>query len=148
MRWVLRFKVQGGRDYLDQLKSMGAVILVPRPEDAKQMHLLQPGQRQARRRTGDGGLASDRLINALANKIQLQRCPPRRGPGRRRRGRISTSRPRTFWAFFPKEIEDELARLETGYRNKRSDDIEETIFRVTIRGGSYDIIVDEQRMKR
>jgi len=56
--------------------------------------------------------------------------------------------PRTFWAFFPKELEDKLARLETGYRNKRSDDIEETIFRVTMRGGSYDVIVDEQRMKR
>ena len=56
--------------------------------------------------------------------------------------------PRTFWAFFPKSLEDELARKETGYRNKRADDIEETIFRVTVRGGRFELVVDEQKMKR
>jgi hypothetical protein len=56
--------------------------------------------------------------------------------------------PTTFWAFFPKELEEELARLERNYRNRRSEDIEETIFRVTVRGGRPEVVVAEQRLKR
>ncbi|MCI0703009.1 MAG: hypothetical protein L0241_18175, partial [Planctomycetia bacterium] len=35
LRWVLRFRVVGGRDYVDQLKTMGAEILVPIPPGDK-----------------------------------------------------------------------------------------------------------------
>jgi len=147
MRWVLRFKVQGGRDYVDQLKSMGAVLLFPRPEDPKQCIFFSLGNEKPDGAGGDGSLASDRLISALANKIRFSDA--RRDAVQGVAGAVGIDfNPRTFWAFFPKDLEDKLARLETGYRNKRSDDIEETIFRVTMRGGSYDVIVDEQRMKR
>ena len=44
--------------------------------------------------------------------------------------------------------EDELARKETAYRNRRSDDIEETVFQVTVRGGGYDLLVYDQTPKR
>ena len=147
MRWVLRFKVQGGRDYVDQLRSMGAVLLFPRPEDTKLCMFYSLGNDRPAGAPADGGLAGDTLINALANKIRFSDA--RRDAVQGVAGAVGLDfTPRTFWAFFPKELEDKLARLETGYRNKRSDDIEETIFRVTMRGGSYDVIVDEQRMKR
>ena len=111
------------------------------------MHFLQPRQHRPAGAPADGGLAGDTLINALANKIRFSDA--RRDAVQGVAGAVGLDfTPRTFWAFFPKELEDKLARLETGYRNKRSDDIEETIFRVTMRGGSYDVIVDEQRMKR
>jgi hypothetical protein len=147
MRWVLRFKVQGGRDYVDQLKSMGAVLLFPRPEDAKQCIFYSLGNDRPDGAGPDGSLASDRLISALANKIRFSDARRDAVQGVARAVGLDFN-PRTFWAFFPKDLEEKLARLETSYRNLRSDDIEETIFRVTMRGGSYDIIVDEQRRKR
>jgi hypothetical protein len=55
---------------------------------------------------------------------------------------------RSFWAFFPRTLEDELSRKETNYRNRRAEDIEETIFRVVIRGGSYEVVVYDQTAKR
>ena len=64
------------------------------------------------------------------------------------RSKKTPTTPTAFWAFFPKELEEKLARMETGYRNRRSEDIEETIFRVTIRGGSYELVVDDQRIKK
>ena len=56
--------------------------------------------------------------------------------------------PKAFWAFFPKEVEEKLAHLEKGYRNRRPEDIEETVFKVTIRGGNFEMVVDDQIMKR
>ena len=109
-------------------------------------HLLQPRQLDPRR-ARDGAPADDTFQTVLAGKIRFSDA--RRDAVQGVAGAVGLDfTPRTFWAFFPKELEDKLARLETGYRNKRSDDIEETIFRVTMRGGSYDVIVDEQRMKR
>jgi hypothetical protein len=49
---------------------------------------------------------------------------------------------------FSKEQEERLAKMETSYRNRRAEDIEETIFRVTVVGGEPDIRVDEQKVKR
>ena len=43
---------------------------------------------------------------------------------------------------------EELARKETNYRNRRAEDIEETIFRVVVRGGNYELIVDDQKVKK
>ena len=56
--------------------------------------------------------------------------------------------PKAFWAVFPKPVEDELGRKEHGYRNRRSEDIAETIFTVTIRNGKADVVVIDQTAKR
>ena len=42
----------------------------------------------------------------------------------------------------------ELSRKEQNYRNRRAEDIEETVFRVVVRGGNYEIVVDDQTAKR
>ena len=107
MRWVLRFKVSGGHDYVEQLKSMGAVLLFPRPEDGKQCIYYSLGNSMdgAPR---DGGLADDRLLSALANKIRFSDA--RRDAVQGVAGAVGLDfTPRTFWAFFPKSLEDELA---------------------------------------
>jgi len=147
MRWVLRFKVTGGNDYVGQLKSMGAVLLFPRPEDGKQCIFYSLGNPAPAGAPADGGMAGDRLITALADRIRFSDA--RRDAVQSVAGAVGLDfTPRTFWAFFPKSVEDDLARLETGYRNKRADDIEETIFRVAVRGGQFSFVVDEQKMKR
>ncbi|HEY1187185.1 MAG TPA: hypothetical protein VGE74_05975 [Gemmata sp.] len=142
LRWVLRFKVANGRDYLDQLRSMGAEILVPIPPDEKEC-LVFPDLKQLDTKRN----ATDADFRRLAGKIKFS--DTRRDAVHGVAGALGLDiTPKTFWAFFPKELEDHLARLETGYRNRRAEDIEETIFRVTVRGGSYEFVVDEQVAKR
>jgi hypothetical protein len=140
-------KVTGGNDYVGQLKSMGAVLLFPRPEDGKQCIFYSLGNPAPAGAPADGGVAGDRLITALADRIRFSDA--RRDAMQGVDGAVGLDfTPRTFRAFFPKSVEDDLARLETGYRNKRADDIEETIFRVAVRGGQFSFVVDEQKMKR
>lgn len=142
LRWVLRFKVANGRDYLEQLRSMGAEILVPIPPGEKECLLFPDLNNTAQKRT-----ATDADFRRLAGKIKFS--DTRRDAVFGVAGALGLDiSPKTFWAFFPKELEDHLARLETGYRNRRAEDIEETIFRVTVRGGTYEFVVDEQVAKK
>ena len=141
LRWVLRFNIANGRDYLDQLKAMGAQILVPIPGGPDSILIADIGNPGAQRK------ATDADLRALAGKIQFS--DTRRDAVHNVAGALGLDfAPKTFFAFFPKEMEDELARKETAYRNRRAEDIEETVFRVTIRGGSYTLVVDEQVAKR
>lgn len=142
LRWVLRFRVANGRDYLEQLRAMGAEILVPIPPGEDECLLFPDLKDLNSKRT-----ASAADFRRLAGQIKFS--DTRREAVQGVAGALGLDiTPKTFWAFFPKELEDKLARLETGYRNRRADDIEETIFRVTVRGGSYEFVVDEQTAKR
>jgi hypothetical protein len=140
MRWVLRFNVKSGRDYISQLNTMRARILVPIPNTSKCLiidNLDNPSPREA----------TDADLRALGDQIKFS--DHRRDAVQGVAGALGLDfRPDTFWAFFPKDVEDELARKETGHRNRRSEDIEETIFRVTVQGGRYVIVVDDQKIKR
>ena len=94
-------------------------------------------------------VASDADLNRLAGKIQFSDNRPK--PVREilaSLGVEAPSPPKAFWAFFPKNLEDELATKEKAYRNRRPEDIEETVFRVTVRGGSFSFVVDEQVAKK
>jgi hypothetical protein len=52
--------------------------------------------------------------------------------------------PKIFFAFFPRDFENELARKERAYRNRRVEDIEQTVFRITVRDGKVQVEVVEQ----
>ncbi|AWM36280.1 hypothetical protein GobsT_59350 [Gemmata obscuriglobus] len=142
LRWVLRFQVANGRDYLEQLRAMGAEILVPLPPNDKESILFPDLNKPSQKRT-----ATDDDFRRLARKIQF-------GDTRRDAvvgvvGALGLDvTPKTFFAFFPKELEEQLARLETGFKGRRSEHIEETIFRVTVRGGRHEFVVEEQTAKR
>ncbi len=141
LRWVLRFQVANGRDYLAQLQAMGAEILVPIPGGSDSILIRDVSNPSAQRKATDADLRS------LANKIQFS--DTRRDAVQGVAGALGLDfTPKTFFAFFPKSMEQELATKETGYRNRRAEDIEETVFRVTIRGGSYTLVVDEQIAKK
>jgi hypothetical protein len=143
LRWVMRFEYRDSRDYIAQLHSMGAEILVPLPPDNKTCILFRDlGNPQP-------VVATEADLNRLAGKLQW---------GNNIRSHVrdvvetlgvkSASPPTAFWAFFPKTLEDELAQKEKGYRNRRPEDIEETIYKVTIRGGRFEVVVVEQIIKK
>jgi hypothetical protein len=141
MRWTLRFKITSGRDYLKQLETMGAKILVPMPGTDKVMlieNLANPGNTRILGPDQLGGYA-DLLkfwdgrrdaVGGIAGALALDFTP------------------KSFCAVFTKDFENELALKETNYNQKRPDEIEETVFRVTIRGGEFTVLVDEQKLRR
>jgi hypothetical protein len=143
LRWVLRFRVASGRDYLDQLKAMKAELLIPVPPDDKKFILISDLSNPTQK------IADEADMRKLAKKIQFSDA--RRDQVKDVAAALNipgNPPPKVFWAFFPKELEEELARKETNYRNRRSEDIEETIFRIVVRGGNYDLIVDDQKVKK
>jgi hypothetical protein len=140
MRWTLRFKVTSGRDYLAQLKAMNAKLLIPMPGQDKCILIENIDNPGGKRVVGDKELGpyADLLkfadsrreaVGAVAGALELDFTP------------------KTFFAVFTKEMEHDLADKEKNFRNRREGDIEETIFRVTVRGGVYEVVVDEQKAK-
>ncbi len=143
LRWVVRFKTTSGRDYVNQLAGLGAVIAVPAPPDFKKSMLVfrDPGNPSA------SSVATDQDFRAFGGQIQF--CDFKRDSVVQVSEALGLKfTPPAFWAFFPKELEAELARKETAYRNKRSEDIEETKFQVISRGGKYEAVVVEQKVKQ
>lgn len=143
LRWVLRFRVAGGEDYVDQLHAMGAEILIPLSSDRDCIIVTDL------KSSGSQRMATDTDFKRLAGKIQFS-------DGRRDQvrdvlaalGVKNAGQAKAFWAFFPKELEDDLARKETGYRNRRAEDIDETVFSVTKRAGRFEILVVDQSAKK
>lgn len=142
LRWVLRFKVVSGQDYLEQLKAMGAEIIVP-ISDSEKYILISDLHKPNEQKT-----ASEQDLKRLANKIKF--CDTRPEAVRQvvRVLGLENVSSKEFWAFFPKELEEELSRKELSHRNRRSEDIAETIFRVVVRDGKYEIHVDDQTIKK
>lgn len=141
LRWVLRFRIADGSDYVAQLKAMGAEVFVPLTTDNKKCLIITDLGAPSPR------IASDADMNRLAGKIQFSDNRPKLV--REVLTVLKVNEPaKAFWAFFPKDVEDKLARAEVSYRNRQPDRIEETIFRVTVRGGSYEMVVEDQTVKK
>jgi hypothetical protein len=140
MRWTLRFRVNSGGDYLRQLETMGATLLIPMPGTEQCLLIENLSNRGNRRVVGKDqlGVFADRLKFADSRRDAV--------------GGVAESlaldfTPKTFFAVFSKDFENDLARKETNYANRRAEQIEETIFRVTVRGGEYTIVVDDQKVR-
>jgi hypothetical protein len=142
LRWVLRFVTSDGTDYVNQLAAMGATILVPLPPENRDC--LYFGDL---RNTGNKRMATEDDLKQLSGQIKFSDTRPGSVAGVC--AALGVREPaRSFWAFFPRGLEDELSRKELNYRNRRSEDIEETVFRVIVRGGGYEVVVVDQTAKR
>lgn len=141
LRWVLRFRTAGGRDYLNQLMAMKAVVMVPLKNSNKQMYIFRDLANPK-----PGTVATDADIAQLARQIQFSDFRRDNVQGVAEALGLNYSPP-VFWAFFPAELESELSRLEKSYRNRQSENIEETIFSITVRNGQYVMQVVEQKAK-
>lgn len=141
-RWTIRFKVSDARDYLDQMKSMNAEILVPIPgQEGQFWYFSDLGNPSSKR------MASDADKSKLAGQVKF--CDNRAQSVEDVARALGLDfKPKEFWAFFPKELEEEMDRKERGYRNRQPEQIERTFFRVVIRGGGYDLAVDDQVVRR
>ena len=142
MRWTMTFVTSSGRDYLNQLATLKAVIVVPIPPDGKTAYvfkdLINPKP---------GNFVEEKEWMKLAGQIQF--CDFRKQSVTEVSAALNmTFTPASFFAFFPRDLEAELARLEVAYGNKQADQIQETKFEVTVRGGVSQIIVKEQTLKR
>ena len=142
LRWIMRFKTAGGRDYLNQLSSLGAEVVVPLVSDPKQAHLFSDLSNPK-----PGTMMTDKDWARLGGQIQFM--------DHTRKSVLEVSEalnldftPKVFMAFFPRDLEDKLSRMERGYQNRRSEDIDETVFEVIFRGGKYEMIVASQKIKR
>jgi hypothetical protein len=142
LRWIMRFKTAGGQDYLNQLSYLGAEVVVPLPPDNKQHYLFKDLANPK-----PGTMTTEKDWDRLAGQIQFSDYT--------RKSVLEVSQalnldftPKLFLAFFPRELEDRMSRMERGHQNRRSEDIEETVFEVIVRGGKYEIVVASQKLKR
>jgi hypothetical protein len=141
MRWTLRFKVSSGRNYLDQLQAMGAKILIPMPGTDKCMLIRDLGNPDDRR------VANPDELGEYGGLLKFWDSRRDAVGGVARTLGLDFS-PKSFCAIFSKDFEAELARKETNFRSRRPEDIEETVFRVSVVGGRYEVVVDEQTVRR
>jgi hypothetical protein len=142
LRWVLRFRTADGSDYVAQLAAMGATVLVPLPPENRECLYFSD-----LRNTGNKRTATEDDLKQLSGQIKFSDTRPGSVAGVC--AALGVQQPaRSFWAFFPRGLEDELSRKELNYRNRRSEDIEETIFQVVVRGGGYEVVVVGQTVKQ
>ena len=141
IRWTLQFQTASGRDYLNQLKSLGAVVLVPVPPGNKQMYIFRNLDNPV-----PGTILTEPEWQELSKQIRFSDIKRESVVGVGQALNLDFT-PDVFWAFFPKGVEEELARLEQSYRGLRTEQIAETKFKVTMRSGRYEFAVAEQRRK-
>jgi hypothetical protein len=130
LRWTMMFNTRDGNDYLRQLQALGAILAIP--QEGGQFLVLK----DLSRRPAVGEIEDITKINriywiddkqqsvtSLSNALGL--VPP----------------PRLIAAFFPESLEKELLDKERRWFKGSEDDILETKFQVSHRGGTYEAVV-------
>lgn len=140
LRWILRFDTTTGEDYVNQMAGIGGVIMVPVPPDNKSFLIIKNPRNPAPVPATDDDLQKyTKLIQfAEIRKDSVESVA---------RALKLTFMPKSFFAYFPRELEEKLAALEKNYQNKQPEQIRSTAFKVIVRGGSYDFIVVEQKLR-
>jgi hypothetical protein len=138
LRWTMIFRTTSGADYLKQLQDLGATLATPEGNDEYLVFRDLHRGRNVGKKEDLGSFSSllrwidDRpdSVQALAQSLGLR------------------FKPAYIVAFFPKRLEDELAKLEKQRYSGPESDIEETIFRIESRpGGRYVPTVQNLRKK-
>lgn len=139
VRWELNFKTADGRDYLAQLAAMKATLVIPQPSDWKTNKVYrnlgagQPvGEPFDMEKLPSLFFVDDDAGSAtrLARSLGLDFSPPH------------------FIAFFPKDIEEELAQKEREFRGRKESEIFSTTFKILVRDGRPTIVVIGQEAVR
>ena len=141
IRWVLRFNTLSGRDYLNQLQALGATVLVPIPPENKQMFIFRDLAHPR-----PGSILTDTEWAVLKQQMQFSDVKQKSVDEVSKALNLEFTAT-SFWAIFPKGIENQLATLERNYRNRDPGDVAETVFEVSIRNGQYKLFVADQRAK-
>ena len=140
VRWELLFKTESGKDYVTQLAAMKATLVIPQPPDFKKS-LAYKNLDQPR----PAGEPFD-----IANVPGLYFVDDSKDSATKVAATLGlTFEPPLFVAFFPKDVEEELATKERNYRGRKEDQIFSTKFKILIRDGKYTIqVMDQIPVKR
>jgi hypothetical protein len=136
MRWELIFNHVDGKEYLRQLGVMKATLVFAQPPDWKTLKVYRDLTSAAGEVYDRGQLPplyfiDDECGPLVARALGLGFDPP------------------NFIAFFPKEIEEELASKERAYRGRKEGEIFSTKFKILIRDGKPSItVIDQIPVKR
>ena len=139
LRWSMTFNTENGEDYLRQLRDIkpgnGAILAIPTGKGQYEV-IEDLSQRPAKGQIKD--------ISTIG-RISWVDDKPESVAGLARA--LGIQPPQFFIAFFPTELETELARLEREFANRNEDDIEETRFAVERAADGYHARVVAQTPK-
>ena len=128
-RWQVNFTVADARDHLRQFAGLGAILAFP--DGAGRYHVFRALDRRQAGKVEDVSKIEriwfiDQNVETVAGIAQLL--------GMR-------GQPKMLVAFFPKELEAEMERLEKAHREQKKAATDRTFFRVVPRDGRYTVVV-------
>jgi hypothetical protein len=136
LRWTMAFNTRDGRDYAQQLKSLGAILAVELPNE--------PGKGTIYREITMPAKGEVEELNTIKRIWWIDDKPESVDALSRALGIRPT--PRRIIAFLPLELEEKLLNLELHYRGAKEEDIKETVFEArNMGGGRYEPRVVQQR---
>ncbi|HEX3149446.1 MAG TPA: hypothetical protein VHR66_15335 [Gemmataceae bacterium] len=135
VRWELIFKTENGEDYLRQLAAMKATLVIPQPKDYK--------TNKAYKNLTSGAVGEDFDIDKMPGLYFVDDSPDSAARVAKSLGLVGFSPPH-FVAFFPKEIEDDLAAKEKAYRGRKESEIFSTKFKILMKDGKPTAVVTDQ----
>lgn len=141
LRWSMLFDTRNGRDYLDQLRGLGAILAVPVDPTGKNYKLIRDlSARPAK--LSDEDISKIQRIYWIDDKPESVRDVMDVLGVR--------LRPSHFVAFMPEKLEQNLFELEKAYLAKHypgrtEDDITETRFQINRSGNGYEPVMREER---
>lgn len=140
VRWELIFDTQSGEDYVRQLAAMKATLVVPQPADWQT-------NKAYRNLTIGKAVGEDFDIGKLPGLFFIddaadsaKRVAQALGLG---------FAPPKFIAFFPKDVEEDLAAKERAYRGRKESEIFSTKFKIVMKDGKpTPVVIDQVPVRR
>jgi hypothetical protein len=129
LRWTMMFDTDNGRDYLAQLRGLGAILAIPTNEEKREFKLVK-------KLTPPAHLEEEDITKI--NRIYWVDETPE--SVRQLMAALGLKiRPNFFVAFMPEELENKLYQLEkAAAKGRPEDDIRETKFRVKRSGDRFE----------
>jgi hypothetical protein len=136
LRWTMIFNTRSGEDYADQLLGLGAILAILGPDgeylvirDLDRRHRPVQAKPEDLKQLNRIYWVDDKpqSVHSLAMALGIRPVPDH------------------IVAFFPQELEKELAEKELKSFRGKEEDIAETTFKVERRGNRYEPLVISQR---
>jgi hypothetical protein len=143
LRWVLRLKAETDKDYLNQLGALDAALVIPIPNETTKAILIPDVKKPENKRE----ISEKELKELLDQGVHFVDTRQKAAEGVAMALGLDF-KPTSFSTIFSKDFEQQLAQKEKDYRNRLPSEIEQTVFRVTVRAGKVEVIVAEQLVKK
>jgi hypothetical protein len=140
VRWELIFNTESGEDYVRQLSAMKATLVIPQPSNWQ--------TNKAYRDLTFGKAVGEAFdIKQLPGLFFIDDTPDSAARVARALG-LNFSPPK-FIAFFPKEVEEDLAAKERAYRGRKESEIFSTKFKILMKDGRpTPVVIDQVPVRR